>query len=124
MSLLNKFFGYCKSEITERMPWVLLAYIIGILMSFIYKVNPFVVVGLLIICGVVFFKLRARLIVSWMALIVFCFSFGLGNMGLHLYLTHHFSIQHPIYQTRITATVLENQPLMDKQILILSDIRW
>ena len=124
MSLKNKFLGWCQSEMADRLPWLLLAYMTGILACLIFKINLFVVAGLTGVFGAFFLKMRSHLIISWLAMMSFGFFLGLGNMELHLYLRHHFSLQHSLYQTRITAVVLENQPLIDKQILTLSDIHW
>ncbi len=108
----------------ERLPWALLGYMLGILAIFYFKFNSVWLAGLIGISGCILFMTRHKLILSWMSLLIFSFLLGLGNMSLHIYLNRHPVLTSPLYQARITATVLENQPLLDKQILTLGQIYW
>ncbi|MGN0919581.1 MAG: ComEC/Rec2 family competence protein [Alphaproteobacteria bacterium] len=106
------------------MPWALLAYMAGILGALSLTVNPFVGLGLICFCGIAFWRLRFHVLLSWIMLVGFCFFLGLLNMQFHFYLSRHSSLKQALYQTPLTATVLESQPLAEKQILTLGDIHW
>ena len=124
MSLLGKIISFGKVELANRLPWALMAYMLGILACFYFKINTIVGVGIVAINGTLLFITRHRLILSWLFLIFFSFFLGLVNITFRIDFNRHPVLRAPLYQERIIATVLENQPLMDKQILTLGQIQW
>ncbi len=124
MPLKNKFFGWIKVEMMEHLPWALVAYTVGILLVCLFKMNPYIVVGMIGISAVTSFIFRRHLILSWFSLLTLCLFLGIGNLMLRVSLSHHIVLKEPLYQTRIEAEVHENQFLLNKQILTLKNIRW
>ena len=124
MSLWNKIIFFEKVELVHRLSWALMAYMLGILACFYFKINTLVGVGVIASCWILFFLLRRRLILSWIFLVFFSFFSGLVNITCRIDFNQHPVLTSPVYQEHITATVLENQALMDKQILTLGQIHW
>lgn len=124
MSLWNKIISFGKMELANRLPWALMTYMLGILACFYLKTSGIILLGIALINGILFFVLRRRLILSWILLISFSFFLGLANITARIDFNRHPILISPLYQEQITATILENQPLMDRQILTLGQIHW
>ena len=124
MSFLNKLTLWCRQEMVQHMPFALMAYMMGILAFFYFKRMSLVVWIFVGLGAVSVLMTRRHLVLSWFCGIVFFFFLGFTNIYLHAKYSGYYALKQPEYQIRIEATVAENQPLPEKQILTLEKIRW
>lgn len=124
MSLWNKIFTFGRVEMAGHFPLALMAYMLGILVCSFLKINGIILFFLIIINGFLLLILRHRLVLFCVTLFSFFFFLGWGNICFHINVNQHPVLTHSLYQTPIVATVLENQSLLDRQILVLGQIHW
>ena len=123
---LKKLKTYLIQELSEQLLWSFVAYICGILFcfSFLKGVRLSIISGGVVVFGLAWFCGRKNLIVSWWTMFICFFLLGILNMLVCLQLKAHPVLNHPLYQTSISASVQENRVLVDKQILTLNHIKW
>ncbi len=126
MSLFHKIKLMFISEIAERLPWALIAYICGILIGLNTWISAYLypVLALAFLSGLMWLWMRKKIFVSWYMMILSMCSVGIINISLHAQMNKHPILLSPLYHKNIQATVLENRLLIDKQIVTLTDIHW
>lgn len=123
MSLFHKLKGWLNEERLERLPWVVMAYIGGLLAYFaLHGQGLYFVIALGLGTGLLGFWFKKYFGLVGLSVVSFCV--GWGNMAFQTFLNAHPILEHPVYQMPIEATVWDNQILTDRQILTLGEIRW
>ena len=120
----SKIEAWLNQEMIEHLSWAFVAYLIGIIISYNWNVNLYMLSGFILVSGISCFLGRKNLVILWGSIVCFFLLLGMLNTHFQINLHQHSILEKPLYKTSIQATVLNNQFLINKQIVTLNEIRW
>ena len=108
----------------EHLNWSFLAYLAGIWLYFSYSVHCLIAFSFLISSCFLWYWGRKKQLLSWGSILIFFLGLGLLIPEVKSHLIAHPVLEKSLYQTSITGTVQESTHLPEKQIVVLTDIKW